>query len=106
RSPVAGAAAVGDDDPIGWLLRRADARQPNADCHAVLLPPLCRPVGRRYLTVTMALVRETPSFTLVVLITASNGSRNGLYSCSYSLTSVTPMRTAALSIRPRIAVMS
>src|SRR6185503_16106560 len=33
RSPVAGAAAVGDDDSVSRLLGRANARQPDADCH-------------------------------------------------------------------------
>src|SRR4051794_1102057 len=33
RSTVACASAVGDDDPVGRLLRRADAREPDTDCH-------------------------------------------------------------------------
>ena len=42
RAAVAGAAAVGDDDAIGRLLRRADARQPDADCHVWLVLLLYR----------------------------------------------------------------
>ena len=33
RPPVTGATAVGDDDAIARLLVRADAREPDANCH-------------------------------------------------------------------------
>ena len=33
RATVAGTATVGDHDAVGRLLRRADARQSDADCH-------------------------------------------------------------------------
>src|SRR4029453_2022346 len=42
---VAGAPAVGDDDAVGRLLGRADARQPDASCHGCLVY-LLRDSGR------------------------------------------------------------
>src|SRR5689334_7495218 len=39
RAAVARGARVGDDHAVGRLLRRADARQPDPDCHGLLLPP-------------------------------------------------------------------
>src|SRR5258705_4471425 len=39
RPTVAGGAAVGDDDAVGRLFRRAHARQPDSDCHLGLVPP-------------------------------------------------------------------
>src|SRR4029077_7467485 len=45
RSPVTGASAVGDDDAIAGLLVRADARQPDTDCHECGTPPSGRDAG-------------------------------------------------------------
>ena len=58
---VAGAAAVGDDDTIGRLLRRADAREPDADCHGWFGSSSDGGdawASRRYLTVMMAVMVE------------------------------------------------
>src|SRR3989304_2309831 len=39
RATGGGVGAVGDDDPVAGLLRRADARESDADCHGVCFPP-------------------------------------------------------------------